>query len=163
MLNYASHHKRASKLLKGFNRTLSLTIEPPHCHRPQSRWEHLAHQGFILWVNNHSLVKVANMLHRVWSVVIQSKCWLSKPLRKFSSFNPMGKRWLRDLIQSPAHSIIAQTFTRRTLLYPSIMVTLVTQKRLTGRSPGLGVVAIITIIIRRGARTWRSSPTSLAA
>ena len=48
MLNYASHHKHASKLLKVVNRTLSQTIEPPHCHMPQSGWEHLAHQGFIL-------------------------------------------------------------------------------------------------------------------
>ena len=43
------------------------------------------------------------------------------------------------------------------------MTVLIVQKRLTRRSPRLGPVATIPIIIRKGARIWGSPSQSLAA
>ena len=54
------------------------------------------------------MVNVANMLHGVRPFIIHGEHWLGEPPRKSSCFYPMGKRWLWNLAQSPAHGIIAQ-------------------------------------------------------
>ena len=43
-------------------------------------------------MNDHSLVEVTNMLHWVRSVVVHGEHLLIKLSRKFSTFNPTGKR-----------------------------------------------------------------------
>ena len=83
--------KRPSKILKGINRTSSQAIKPSYCHRLQTGWEHLAHQGFILGVNNHPLVEVAHMFYKVCLTIVHGEYWLSKLPRKFSSFNSAYK------------------------------------------------------------------------
>ena len=80
------------ELLKRINRTYSQAIKPHHCHMPQIGWEYLAHQGLIFGVQIHSLVEVAYMLYRVCSTIVHGECWLSKPLRKSSSFNSACER-----------------------------------------------------------------------
>ena len=114
-------------------------------------------------MDNHSLIEVANVLHRVCFAIIHGKYWLSKSSRKFSSFNSTRKRWFRNLVKSPAHSIIAQTLVGWTLASTFIVVILIIWKRLIGRSPGLGPVATISIIVRRRVKIWRSPSPSLAA
>ena len=79
--------KSLSEFLKGINGTYTQTIKLPHHHRPQAGWEYLVHQGLILGVHNHSLIKVANMLHRVSSTIIHGEHGLSKPPRKSLSLN----------------------------------------------------------------------------
>ena len=101
-------------------------------------------------MNGHPLVEVAYVLHRVHSTVVHGERWLSKPLKKFSTFNPTGKRRLGNLIQSPTNSVIAQTLVRRTLPSPPIMMIFITPKGLIGRSPRLEPIANITIIIING-------------
>ena len=62
--------KYLSEFLKGINGTCTQTIKPPYRYRPQAGWEYLVHQGLVLGVHNHSLIEVANMLHKVCSTVI---------------------------------------------------------------------------------------------
>ena len=91
----ASHEpslKGPSELLEGANRTFFQTVESSYRHEPQTGWEHFAYQGFIPGVNGHSLVEVADVLHKVRSAIIHGECWLSKMLRKLSPFNSMHKR-----------------------------------------------------------------------
>ena len=91
----ASHKmspKCPSKLFKGVDRAFLQAVKPPHRHRPQARWEQLAHQGFALGVHSHSLVKVAHMLHRIHSSIVHGESWLSKTLKKLSSFDSTRKQ-----------------------------------------------------------------------
>ena len=45
------------------------------------------HQGFILGLQNHSLIGVVNMFHRLHSTIVLGECGLSEPSRKSSSLN----------------------------------------------------------------------------
>lgn len=69
--------------------------------------QHLAHQGLILRMDSHSLTEMAYMLHRVRSPIVDGECWLMETPRKSCPFNPMHERWLGNLIQSFAHSIVS--------------------------------------------------------
>ena len=83
--------KRAPKALVS---SLKELIEPslrPTNHGTQTGWEHFAYQGFIFG-NFHSLVEMADVLHRVRSTIIHGERWLSETPRKLSSFNPTRKR-----------------------------------------------------------------------
>ena len=92
-------------------------------------------------MNGHPLVEVTNVLHRVRSAIVHNECWLSKLLRKFSTFNPMSKRWLGNLIQTPAHIVIVQTLVSWTLPPLPIMMILITRKGLARRSFGPRLIA----------------------
>ena len=71
------------------------------------------------------MIEVANMFHRVRSAIIHDERWLSKPPRELPTFNPTGKRRFRNLVKSPTHSVIAQTFAGWTLAFTLIMVILI--------------------------------------
>ena len=40
-------------------------------------------------IDSHSLTKMAHMLHRVRSLIVDGECWLMEMLRKSFPFNPM--------------------------------------------------------------------------
>ena len=90
--------KGPGKLLKRANWSFLQPIKPSHHHWPQTKWEYLAHQGLILQMNSHSLVKMTDMLHWICPTIIHGKCWLGELLRKFSPLNPLCKRWLWNLM-----------------------------------------------------------------
>ena len=104
--------KSLSKFLEGIYKTCSQTIKLSHCDRPQTRWEHLAHQGLILGVDSHSLVEVTYVLHRVCSIIIDGERWLIESPRKFCPFNFAHERRLGNLVQRRAHCVISQAFAR---------------------------------------------------
>ena len=117
--------KHLGELLKGFYGTWPQAIKPPYHHRPQTRWEHLAYQGFILGIDSHSLVEVAHMLHRVRSTIVNGERWLIETLRKSCPFNLTRERQLRDLVQHLAHSIVFEAFVRWALIPTFTTVLLV--------------------------------------
>ena len=84
--------KHSSELLERVNRACTQTIKPPHCHRLQSGWKYLTHQGFILGVYNHSLVEVIYVLHSVGMTVVHVERGLSEPSRKSPFLNLMCER-----------------------------------------------------------------------
>ena len=73
--------KSLSELLIGAYGICFQAVKPSHRHWPQAGRENFAHQGLILGVNGHSLVKLAYVLHRVCSAVVDDKRWLIKALR----------------------------------------------------------------------------------
>ena len=95
-MNPAAHNKAGSKclseFLEGINGTTLQTIKPPHRYRPQIGKEYFAHQSLILGVYNHSLIEVADTLHRVCSTIVHNECGLSEPPRKSPSLNPARER-----------------------------------------------------------------------
>ena len=62
-------------------------------------------------MDSHSLIKVAHMLHRICSTIVDGECWLVESLRKFCPFNPAREGRLGNLVQHFAHSIISQAST----------------------------------------------------
>ena len=134
--------KRAlNTLMSSLKELIELSLKPSnHLITTGPRLDgNTLHISFILWVNGHSLVEVASVLHRVCSTIIHGKRWLSKSPRKFSLFNPTCKRWLRNLAQGPAYSIITQIPVRWTFASSPIMAVLITWIRLTEGVLDLGM------------------------
>ena len=129
-------------------------------YKPQTRWEHLAHQILILGVNNHSLLEVAYFLYRVRSTIVHGECWLSKPPRKFSSLNSTCERQPENLVQHLTHSIISQAFARWAPTSTFTVVILITREGFTKRSSRPGSVSTILLIARREIRIRGSSSLS---
>ena len=148
--------KSLSGFLKGIDGTCSQAIKPSHCHKTQTGWEYLAHQGLILGVHNHSLIEVANMFHKVYSTIIHGECGLSEPSRKFPSLNSARERCSRNLVECSAHRIISQAFGRWVPVFVLMVVVLIIWERLTMRSSWFAPIATILFIVKREVRTGRS-------
>ena len=166
-MNPATHNKMRSKHLseffKGINGTCTQTVKPLHRHQPQARWEYLAHQGLVLGVHSHSLIEVANMLHRIYSTIIHGERGLSEPPRKSSSFNPVRERWFGNLVECPAHSIISQASQRWISASTLMMVVLIIRERFTMRGPWSAPIATILFLVGREVRFGRSSLSPFVA
>ena len=56
------------------------------------------HKGLIVGMDNHLLIKVADMLHEISPSITYGECWLGKPLKEPSLINPPNKRGLINLL-----------------------------------------------------------------
>ena len=83
-------------------------------------------------MDSHSLIKMAYMLHRIRSTIINGEHWLIELLRKSCPFNLMCEGRLGNLVQRLAHSVISQAFARRALIPTFVMVLLIIGERLVG-------------------------------
>ena len=108
-------------------------------------------------MDNHSLVRVARMLHRVHSTIVNGECWLIETPRKSYPFNLAHERRLRDLVQCFAHSIVSQAFARWALIPTFMMVLLVIGDRLTGWDSCPTSITNILFIISRNVRVGGGS------
>ena len=81
-------------------------------------------------MDDHSLVEMTHMLHRIRLTIVDGERWLIKPLRKFCPFNLMREGRLGNLVQCPAHSIISQAFVKRALIPTFVMVLLIVREKL---------------------------------
>ena len=81
-------------------------------------------------MDGHSLVKMAHMLHRIHSIIIDGECWLIELSRKSCPFNLMSEGGLGDLVQHLAHSVISQAFARRALIPTFVMVLLIVGEKI---------------------------------
>ena len=81
-------------------------------------------------MDNHSLIEVAYMLHRVRSTIVDGERWLMEPPRKCYPFNLTREGRLGNLVQCLAHSVISQAFARRALIPTFVMVLLIIGERL---------------------------------
>ena len=62
---------------------MELTLKPSHRHRSQAEGKYFAHQSFVLRVDNHPLVELAHMFHRICSTIVNGERGLMESLRKF--------------------------------------------------------------------------------
>ena len=58
-------------------------------------------------MDSHSLIKVAYMLHRVCSTIVDGESWLMEPSRKSCPFNLAREGQLGNLVQCFTHSVIS--------------------------------------------------------
>ena len=79
-------------------------------------------------MDNHSLIKVAHMFHRVRSTIVDSECWLMEPLRKYCSFYLAREGQFGNLVQRFAHSVISQASTIQALVSTFVVVYLSYEK-----------------------------------
>ena len=82
-------------------------------------------------MDNHSLVEVAYMFHRVRSTIVNGEHWLIEVLRKSCPSDLAHERQLGNLVQRPAHSVVCQASVRRALIPSFMMVLLIVGERLT--------------------------------
>ena len=92
--------------LKGSYGTCPQAIKPSHRHGSQTGWKYLTHQGLVLGMNDHSLVEMAYMLHRVYSTIVNGEYWLIESPRKSYPFNLVREGRFGNLIQRLTHSVI---------------------------------------------------------
>ena len=147
--------KRSGELFKGTDGSCSQTIKPPHHHRPQTGWKNLAHQGFVLRMYRHLLIKVANMFNTVHSAILQSESGLSEPPRKFSFLNPAGEGWFRNLVECFIHSIIYQVSRRWVIVSTSTTVIFVIQEGFTGGEFLTFAYSLDPLHHRKSSQNWR--------
>ena len=69
-----------------------------HGDRPKVGREHRAYKGFIAGMDDHLLIKVADMLHGISPSIIYGERWLEKLVREPSLINPPDKKGLRNLL-----------------------------------------------------------------
>ena len=119
--------------------------------------EHLAHQGFILKMDSHSLTEMAHMVHWVRSSIVDGERWLMEMPGKSCSFNPAREGRLGNLVQRFAHSVISQSSVSWALVSVFTMVFLFIWERFTRRSPWSTSITTILLIIRRGVKLEGSS------
>ena len=103
------------------------------------------------------------MLHKVSSIIVNGKHWLSESTRKFCPFNSTCERRPGNLVQSLAHGIVSQAFARWALAPMLMVVILVARERLTGWSSRSGSIAGIPLITRRNIRVGGSLPSPFMA
>ena len=145
---------------KGIYRIYPQAVEPSHHHGSQTGWEHLAHQGFVLRIDSHSLTEMAHILHRVHSPIVDGKCWLIETPRKSCPFNPIRERWLGNLVQGFAHRIISQPSLSWALAFAFTVVLLFIWEGFTRRSLWSTSITVILFIVGKGIR-WGGSSFSL--
>ena len=73
-------------------------------------------------MDNHSLVKMAHMLHKIRSIIVDGERWLIESPRKSCPFNLAREGRFGNLVQRLAHSIIFQAFARRAFIPTFAMV-----------------------------------------
>ena len=109
-------------------------------------------------MDNHPLVKLAHMLHRVCSIVVNGEGWLLELSGKYGPFYVMRERRLGELIQCLAHGIVSQAPRRWAFAPTPPVVLFFMRKCLTwGSSRSLSIV-IVTFIIGGHARPRTGSP-----
>ena len=105
-------------------------------------------------MNDHFLIKVANVLHRICPTITKGKGWLVEPPRKACTLNPSGERRSSDLAQRFIHGLVSKALMRCTFsLMPIVTVFLVAGESFTGWSSGSLPVRVILCILRRRLRS----------
>ena len=83
-------------------------------------------------MDNHSLIKVAHMLHRVHLTIVGGERWLMKSPRKYCPFNFVCEGRLENLVHCFVHSIISQASVSWALVSTFMMVFYIIGKKLVG-------------------------------
>ena len=83
-------------------------------------------------MDNHFLVEMAHIFHRIYSTIVDGKRLLIESLRKFCPFNLAHKGQFGNLIQRLAHNVISQAFVRWALIPTFAMVLLIVGEILVG-------------------------------
>ena len=113
-------------------------------------------------MDNHSLVELAHMLHRVCSTIVDGECWLVEPPRKFPFLNS-GERWFGNLVECSAHCIISYISGRLVPISALMVVFLFIRERLTRRIPWSTSITTVLLTVRRGVIMGGSSSSPFVA
>ena len=112
-------------------------------------------------MNGHFLIKMANVLHRIYSTIIKREGRLIKSPRKACTLYFPCKRQFSNLVQRFVHGLVSKALVRWTLvLMPMATVFLVAWESFAGWSSGSLPVRGIFCILRRRLRSkwWSPSP-----
>lgn len=88
-------------------RSLFKTIKPSHGYLDEAREEDFAHQGLILEIDDHSLIKMAYMFDKVGLAIINGKSRIVEATRELGLLDTLRKRGMRYLEESFSHGIIS--------------------------------------------------------
>ena len=98
-------------------------------------------------MNDHFLIKMANMLHWICPTIIKREGRLIKSPRKAGTLNPTCEKRFSDLVQRFIHSLVSKALVRCTFaLTPIATVFLITGESFTRRSSGSLLVGNILCI-----------------
>ena len=112
-------------------------------------------------MNGHSLIKIADMLHRIRPTIIKRESRLIKSLRKACTLYPPCERRFSNLVQCFVHGFVSKALVRWTLiLTPMTTIFLVTRESFAGWSSGLLLVCGVFCILRKrlGPKRWAPLP-----
>ena len=110
-------------------------------------------------MDNHPLVELAHMLHRVFFTVVNGEGWLLELSRKCGPFYVMRKRRLGELVQCPAHGIVSQAPRRWAFTLTPLVVLFIVRKGLTWGIPRSLSIVIVTFILGGCVRPRTGSPS----
>ena len=112
-------------------------------------------------MNDHSLIKMADMLHRICPTIIKRESRLIKSPRKACTLYPPYERRFNNLVQRFVHGFVSKALMRWTLiLTPMTTIFLVSRESFAGwSSRSLPVCGVFCILRRRlGPKRWAPSP-----
>ena len=75
-------------------------------------------------MDNHYLIEVAHMLHKIRSTIVDGECWLMELPRKYCPFNLDREGRLQNLVQRFAHSVISKASVSQALISTFAVVLL---------------------------------------
>ena len=97
-------------------------------------------------MNDHFLIKMANVLHQICPTIIKGEGWLVEPPRKACTLDPLCERRFSDLAQCFIHGLVSKALIRCTFsLMPIVTVFLVAGESFTGWSSGSLPVRVISV------------------
>ena len=99
-------------------------------------------------MDDHSLIELAHMFHRIRSTIVNGERRLMETLRKFSPFYLARERGFKDLIQHLTHNIISHAFARRAFVPSPVVALFVARERFTQWSSRPLPVTSVLLIIR---------------
>ena len=79
-------------------------------------------------MDNHSLIEVAHMLHRIRSTIVDGERWQMELSRKYYPFNLVHEGQLGNLVQCFAHSVISQASMGQALVSTFVMMFFIVGK-----------------------------------
>ena len=83
-------------------------------------------------MDDHSLVEMAYMLHRICLTIVDGERWLIELSRKSCPFNLAHEGRPGNLVQRITYSVISQAFARRAFIPTFMMVLFIVGERLSG-------------------------------
>ena len=114
-------------------------------------------------MNDHFLIKMADMLHRIRPTIIKRESQLIKSSSKACTLYPSCERRFSNLVQHFVHGFVSKALVRWTLiLTPMATIFLVAWESFTGWSSGSLPIRGVFCILKRILRPKRWSPSSCA-
>ena len=100
-------------------------------------------------MNNHFLIKMTDMLHRIRSAIIKGEYGLMESPRETRTFYTSRERGLSNLTQRLIQGIVPKAFMDWALILTSMVIFLVTRESLTRWSSRSSPICSIICLLER--------------